>query len=340
MARQYRRHAPDREETLHRLAPVCPICGEFAPLDYHNNRSLIGMHEQVRYVLKIRRCQNKACQWFRKPLRPESEGGLALPHSEYGFDVLAFIGQERFAFHRTVPEIHTLLAQRQVDISQRQVTHLIARYEELLASKLMRPDHWQARLRAQGRVILSLDGLQPDVGHEVLWLIREMLSGEVLLARPLMTSSEDDLVALLIEVKEALGERLPVVGVISDGQRAIRLAIQRVFPDVPHQLCQFHSLREAARPLLEVDRHAKVQLKKRLRGIKKIESALEQRTDPQARVLLNYALTVRSALTDDGRPPLVASGLRLQDRVRRIHDSLERLETAPQKKGGIKRIRT
>ena len=340
MARQYRRHAPDREETLHRIAPVCPVCGAFAPLDYHNSRSVVGMREQVRYTLKIRRCRNEACAWFRKPLRPEAEGSLALPYSEYGFDVLAFIGRERFAFHRTVPEIHTLLSQQQVEISQRQVTHLIARYEELLASKLMHPDHWQAKLQQQGRVILSLDGLQPDVGHDVLWLIREVLSGEMLLARPLVTSSEDDLASLLREVKEALGERLPVVGVISDGQRAIRLAIQQVFPGVPHQLCQFHSLREAARPLLDVDRHAKVQLKKRLRGIKKIESALEARQDPQARVLLNYALTVRSALTDDGRPPLVASGLRLQERIQHIHDSLERLEETPQKKGGVKPIKT
>ncbi|UQN09166.1 hypothetical protein [Deinococcus sp. QL22] len=340
MARQYRRHAPDREETLHRLTPMCPVCGAFAPLDYHNSRSVVGMQEQVKYTLKIRRCRNEACDWFRRPLRPEAEGRLALPYSEYGFDVLAFIGRERFAFHRTVPEIHTLLSQQQVEISQRQVTHLIARYEELLASKLMHPDHWQAKLQQQGRVILSLDGLQPDVGHDVLWLIREVLSGEILLARPLVTSSEDDLASLLREVKEALTERLPVVGVISDGQRAIRLAIQQVFPGIPHQLCQFHSLREAARPLLDVDRHAKVQLKKRLRGVKKIESALEARQDPQARVLLDYALTVRSALTDDGRPPLVASGLRLQERIQHIHDSLERLEETPQKKGGVKPIKT
>lgn len=89
-----------------------------------------------------------------------------------------------------------------------------------------------------------------------------------------------------------------------------------------------------------MDRHAKVQLKKRLRGIKKIESALEARQDSQAQVLLNYALTVRSALTDDGRPPLVASGLRLRERIRHIHDSLERLDEAPQKKGGVEPIKT
>jgi hypothetical protein len=36
-----------------------------------------------------------------------------------------------------------------------------------------------------------------------------------------------------------------------------------VFPDVPHQLCHFHYLREAAKPIYEADRHAKKELKKR-----------------------------------------------------------------------------
>ncbi|WP_281425914.1 hypothetical protein [Methylomagnum ishizawai] len=28
-----------------------------------------------------------------------------------------------------------------------------------------------ARLREQGRLILAMDGLQPDKGHEVLWVL-------------------------------------------------------------------------------------------------------------------------------------------------------------------------
>ena len=36
----------------------------------------------------------------------------------------------------------------------------------------------------------------PDVGHEVLWVIRDVLSGEVLLARSLLSSSQDDLAKL------------------------------------------------------------------------------------------------------------------------------------------------
>ena len=41
----------------------------------------------------------------------------------------------------------------------------------------------QRLTQARGRVIFARDGLQPDVGHAVLWGLRDGLSGEVLLAR-------------------------------------------------------------------------------------------------------------------------------------------------------------
>src|SRR5438093_801810 len=73
--------------------------------------------------------------------------------------------------------------------------------------------------------------------------IRECLSGEVLLARPLLSATESDLAALFREVLQMLP--VPVVGVISDGQQSLRKAVASVLPGVPHQLCQFHYLREA-----------------------------------------------------------------------------------------------
>ena len=164
-----------------------------------------------------------------------------------------------------------------------------------------------------GRVILAIDGLQPDVGHEVLWVIRDVLSGEVLLARSLLSSCRDDLAKLLGEVKAAL--RVPIAGVVSDGQASIRDAVAAALPGVPHQLCQFHYLREAARPVYEADRHAKVALKKKVRGIRPIEREVEGRDDAEAEAIRGYCAAVRSALTDDGRPPLEASGLKLHDRL-------------------------
>jgi hypothetical protein len=107
-------------------------------------------------------------------------------------------------------------------------------------------------------VILAIDGLQPDVGHEVLWVLRDVLSGSTLLAKSLLSARQQDLADLLATVKASCP--VPIAAVVSDGQHSIRKAVAAVFPGVPHQLCQFHYLREAARPIYEADRHAKKEL--------------------------------------------------------------------------------
>ena len=53
-------------------------------------------------------------------------------------------------------------------------------------------------------MVLAIDGLQPDVGHEVLWVLRDCLSGEVLLAKSLLSSTEKDLADLIEQVKRDL----------------------------------------------------------------------------------------------------------------------------------------
>ena len=39
---------------------------------------------------------------------------------------------------------------------------------------------------------LAVDGLKPEVGHEALWGVRNRVSGEILLARPLLSEREAD----------------------------------------------------------------------------------------------------------------------------------------------------
>ena len=116
-----------------------------------------------------------------------------------------------------------------------------------------------------------------------------------------------------------------MAGVVSDGQHSIRNAVAEALPGVPHQLCQFHYLREAAGPVYEADRHAKKELKKHVRGVREIERRVEERNDPQAEVVRGYCAAVRGALTDDGRPPLDSAGLRLRDRLTAVADSLARV---------------
>jgi hypothetical protein len=144
--------------------------------------------------------------------------------------------------------------------------------------------------------------MQPDVGHEVLWVLRDCLSGEVLLARSLLSSTQKDRAALLSAVTQALP--VPIRGVISDGQKPIRKAVAQCLPGVPHQLCQFQYLREAATPIFEADRHAKTELKKLVRGVRPIERALEGQEDSESQAMHGYCLAVRSAARRRWTPTL------------------------------------
>jgi hypothetical protein len=321
MARKAARPDPTSTEHLRPVHTDCPACGKPMWADYCNRRCVTTLAGVVRLVLHVRRCHYRDCPRRLVPYRPEQEGRYALPQHEFGLDVVARVGTLRYAEHRSIPEIHQRLSDCGLLICERTVSNLLDRYDELLAVTLTDNRRLNGLLAEQGRVILAIDGLQPDVGHEVLWVLRDCLSGEVLLAKSLLSGRQQDLAALLSQVKDKL--TVPIAGVVSDGQHSIRKAVAKALPGVPYQLCQFHYLREAARPLYEADRHAKKELKKRVRGVRPIERELEGRTDSEAEVIRGYCDAVRSALTDDGRPPLEASGLKLHDRLSRITASLE-----------------
>lgn len=73
--------------------------------------------------------------------------------------------------------------------------------------------------------------------------------------------------------------------------------------------------------------------KEHLRGVRPIERAVEHHTDEEAEAIRGYCLAVRSALTDDGRPPLCAPGLKLFARISAIAASLTRVS---EKKGACR----
>jgi hypothetical protein len=59
-------------------------------------------------------------------------------------------------------------------------------------------------------------------------------------ARNLLSSGCAEIAPLIAEVK-ALG--VPLLGVISDKQESLCLAVEKELPGVPHQLCHYHYLR-------------------------------------------------------------------------------------------------
>ena len=195
------RPKPDRDLSLSPITLDCPECQHRTYADYHNFRTVTTVDGVIRLTLTIRRCPNFDCPRFLLPYRPEAEPHFALPHHEFGLDVMALVGRLRYVEHRSIPEIYHELTRRGIVLAERTVTNLLDRYDELRALSTADPQRLGPLLRSQRRVVLAIDGLQPDVGHEVLWVLRDCLSGEILLARSLLSSTIKDLARLIAEVR-------------------------------------------------------------------------------------------------------------------------------------------
>jgi hypothetical protein len=155
----------------------------------------------------------------------------------------------------------------------------------------------------------------------------------------------------------------PVALWLSDKQDAFVTGIRAQFPDVPHRYCDNHFLRDVAKPVLEADSHAKVQMRKKVRGLRKIEqAALKQdaaetskevaeddpetavkvvagpsnapspEADSASAVVLEYCTAVRGILNDDQGGPLHPPGLRMAEALDDVRASIQR--NLDEKKGG------
>src|SRR5438552_145863 len=131
MPRTRRRPRPSRAQTLKPVTLDCPECGRRLDFDYNNYRTVTTLDAVTRLTLQIRRCPQATCPRYHRPYRPEAEPHFALPHHEFGLDVLALVGRLRYAEHRSVPEIHQELTRRGVAIAERTVSNLLDRYDEL-----------------------------------------------------------------------------------------------------------------------------------------------------------------------------------------------------------------
>ena len=274
------------------------------------------------------RCGNPACPFGRTVYRSARAEARQVKGAGYGLDVVVRIGYLRFGEHRTREEIwRGLHEQTPVQLSERHVQNLLEVYLALLRASERDPrERLAATVEEHGGIIVALDGLQPEQGNEQLWVVREVLSGAVLGAAHLQQASAPFLARLLRPIRAA---GLPVLGVVSDAQESIRLAVAEAFPGVPHQLCQYHALREAAEPLGEADRPLLVQAKKELRGLRDVEERTRrptepEPTDPASGVVLDTVLALRQVVRERGQRPFGFAGLRVMDALAELGATLDR----------------
>jgi hypothetical protein len=131
----------------------------------------------------------------------------------------------------------------------------------MLAARQHVLDTLRGHYRGFRQVVLSIDGLQPEKGHETLYVVHELLGKRLWFGEALVSASADEVQRLIAQAKrwaEALGKSMTLW--ISDEQDAFVKGIKSEFPGVPHRYRANHFLRDLAKPVLKADSPAKVQM--------------------------------------------------------------------------------
>lgn len=244
---------------------TCPHCGEplRARCYYQWRKTVQQLDGAVHVASEAKECVNPECSHQGQPYTSAEAQMVTVPECTYGLDIIAQIGWWRDREHLNRKQIHGRLRDQQVQISERQVDHLYARYQVLMASaeRLEREQLEQVVAERVG-LIIGLDGLEPEGASEQLWVVREVQSERILVVGWLPRVNHQTLKALLAPVV-ALG--LPVLATLSDKQGCVRKALEETWPEVPHQWCQSHYLGNVTRPIYDHDSALKTNLRKTIR---------------------------------------------------------------------------
>ena len=189
---------------------------------------------------------------------------------------------------------------------------------------------WLSQVEKNGGIIVSVDGIQPEKGNETVYLVRDALTGRVLAAENVLSSETAVMKALLAPIATL---DVKVLGTITDAQESELMAVAQLWPEVPHQVCQFHALRDASKPAFEADRKVKTAMRKQLQRKVKVVHQQLSRYIPKAAaaeaeqlsVLADYATGVLSALNRDGTAPFDFAAVQTGEDLDEVAQSLERL---------------
>jgi hypothetical protein len=286
---------------------TCSLCQRHLHVCDHRFHPILSLQGPLELVCKLAHCPDPGCAAHGHTLSPLAETQITLPWWLIGWDVFSWLGFRRFTHHWSVPQLQADLRDSfHIRLSDDAISGYLERYRCMVAAR-----HQDAALLALAykdidRLVLTIDGLQPEKGHETLYVVRELRGKRVWFAEALLSSSTEEVQRLLAKAKDwanQLGK--PVELWMSDKQDAFVKGIETEFPDVPHRYCQNHFLRDLAKPMLEKDSHAKVQMRRKVRGLRAIEKqVLDDRR--QARVeceTSNVVVAVNEPVGSTDREP-------------------------------------
>ena len=220
----------------------CSHCHSSFKVRKTHPRKVVTLHIGTFYVREtISSCPKCHCIYHSEELAK-----LVAPGANFGYDILVYVGKALFLRHRNDREVVEELAQKNVQISTRQIAYLGRKFIAYLAIA-----HQQCAARIKqamqmkGGYIFHIDGTCEGQSPLLMTGI-DSLSEIVLGNVKLPSEKADKIIPFLKDIKDQFGVPLALV---HDMGKGIINAVAEVFPETADFICHFHFLRDIGKDL-------------------------------------------------------------------------------------------
>lgn len=204
----------------------CPFCN--AKLKYFSTPSqktlYINKNNSQKIATRAYKCSNEKCDKNNIIYRSTKYENLTLPKSSYSMDIVMRIGYLRNIENKTRKAIRESLLAEGIDVPERTVENIFKNYDLYLSSSMQKniKEACQYLNKKNGGIVLSIDGLQPTKGNDVLYVVRDVLSNMIIAAKLIANSKAENIIDFLEPIYQIDG--INILGVISDSQRSFKTA--------------------------------------------------------------------------------------------------------------------
>ena len=177
----------------------CEHCGRVLHICDHRFHRFHTLPGPMELVCRLAHCSDRVCPARCQTLSPAAEMSLTLPRWLIGWDVFCWMGHRRFTQHWSVPQLHAELREAyQIPLCRDTLVNYLRLYQNLVAARQQDPLQLAGAYRGIQSLVLTIDGLQPEKGHETLYVVRELTAKRVWFGEALLSSSTDEIRRLLV----------------------------------------------------------------------------------------------------------------------------------------------
>ena len=242
---------------------TCPSCGEKVKFKYADDGKLVHtLKGPIYQIVNLYSCTNIDCEFNQIAFNPCPRFDYS--QRTYGADVFRYIADEFLIYELKPSQIFKRLTKKyQLKISKDTVRRIC---DDILKLKSFKIDEKTLEIiQEQGQILLGFDGQDPGGDAPSIWCFMDLISNRILATYKFDKLDHKILHDIIENIQEFYGVK--ILGWVSDKQGLITKCHETFYPELPHQYCQYHFLRNTWNHLEAFDSNAFLSLKKTVNSL-------------------------------------------------------------------------